>query len=278
MKRRPGFVLAVIAMFLAIAASASAQAVNKKAPEPGNVPVETFTGFAVSVTSGQSGVVEIVINRWSTDGERALLENVLKASGSQAMVNIMQDLPQVGYIKGSETMGDALFYARSTDLPDGTRQVVIATNRPISAAAMLVARRREQVRRDRHRDAVPEGLQEGRGQDRRRGQGLDRPEDRQAQAHQLLGRAGASREHHGQRQVVVRSAVPGSRSPRARGPRARARAYFLGSSFDSIRRSSRSEISIETSRAIRIAGKSWPTRASHSAMLRASVATGVMSP
>jgi hypothetical protein len=137
MKRRPGFILAGIGVLLTIAASASAQAVNKKAPEPGNVPVETFTGFAVSVTSGQSGVVEIVINRWSTDGERALLENVLKASGSQAMVNIMQDLPQVGYIKGSETMGDALFYARSTDMPDGTRQVVIATNRPISAAAML---------------------------------------------------------------------------------------------------------------------------------------------
>lgn len=137
MKRRPGFVLALVAMILAAAPAPAQQAINKKAPEPGNVPVETFTGFAVSVTSGQSGVVEIVINRWSTDGERALLENVLKASGSQAMVNIMQDLPQVGYIKGAETMGDALFYARSNDLPDGTRQVVIATNRPLSGAAML---------------------------------------------------------------------------------------------------------------------------------------------
>jgi hypothetical protein len=137
MKARPGFILTVIGIVLAVAASASAQMSTKKAPEPGNTPVETFTGFAVSVTSGQSGVVEIVINRWSTDGERQLLENVLKASGSQAMVRIMQDLPQVGYIKGSETMGDALFYARSNDLPDGTRQVVIATNRPISGAALL---------------------------------------------------------------------------------------------------------------------------------------------
>ncbi len=137
MKARPGFILPVIAVFLAVATSALAQAPNKKAPEPGNKPIETFTAFAVSVTSGQSGAVEIVINRWSTDGERSLLENVLKASGSQAMVNIMQDLPQVGYIKGAETMGDALFYARSNDMPDGTRQVVIATNRPISAGAML---------------------------------------------------------------------------------------------------------------------------------------------
>ena len=137
MKARPGFILAVTGVLLALAASASAQAVNKKAPEPGNKPIETFTGFGVNVTTGQSAVVEIVINRWSTDGERDLLKNVLKASGSQEAVRIMQDLPQVGYIKGAETMGDALFYARSTDMPDGSRQIVIATNRPISAAASL---------------------------------------------------------------------------------------------------------------------------------------------
>ena len=99
--------------------------------------METFTGFAVNVANGQSGVIEIVINRWSTDGERQLLENVLKAQGSAAAVNAMQDLPQVGYIRGNNTMGDALFYARSTNLPDGTRRVVIATNRPLSAAAMI---------------------------------------------------------------------------------------------------------------------------------------------
>jgi hypothetical protein len=122
---------------LAVAIAASAQAVNKQAPEPGNKPIETFTGFAVNVQTGQSGVVEIVINRWSTDQERAMLEKVLKASGSQAAVEAMQELPQVGYIRGNNTMGDALFYARSTDLPDGTRRVVVATNRPLSAGAML---------------------------------------------------------------------------------------------------------------------------------------------
>jgi hypothetical protein len=130
-------ILVSIALVIAAAASVTAQTVNKKAPEPGNTAIETFTGFAVSMQGGQSGVVEIVINRWSTDGERALLENVLKASGSQEAVTVMQDLKQVGYIKGAETMGDALFYARSTTLPDGSRQVVAATNRPLSMAATI---------------------------------------------------------------------------------------------------------------------------------------------
>ena len=137
MKSRKSLVSAVVGVCLAVAVSAAGQTVNKKAPEPGNKPIETFTGFGVNVVTGQSGVVEIIINRWSTDAERELLLNVLKASGSPAMVNVMQDLKQVGYIKGAESMGDALFYARSTDLPDGTRQVVAATNRPISAGAML---------------------------------------------------------------------------------------------------------------------------------------------
>ena len=54
------------------------------------------------------------------------------------MVKEMENLPQVGYIKTAESgMGDALMYARSTELPDGGRQVVVATNRPISMAGSL---------------------------------------------------------------------------------------------------------------------------------------------
>jgi hypothetical protein len=135
MNTRSGVVLTVSVVLLAVAASASGQTGQK--PEPGNKPIETFTGFAANVTTGQSGTVEIAINRWSTDADRQLLENVLKASGSAEMVRVMQDLPQVGYIRSPETMGDALFYARSTNLPDGTRQVVVATNRPLSLESMV---------------------------------------------------------------------------------------------------------------------------------------------
>jgi hypothetical protein len=128
MKPRPVSILVVLAAVLALSGSAAAE-------EP--KPAEVFNAFAVSLQAGGGTAIEIVINRWSTEGEKKLLMNVLKASGSEAMVRIMQDLPQVGYIKGANTMGDALFYAWSTNNPDGTRSVVIATDRPISAAAMV---------------------------------------------------------------------------------------------------------------------------------------------
>jgi hypothetical protein len=128
MKPRPVSIFGVLAAVLALSGSAAAE-------EP--KPAEVFNAFAVSMQAGGGTAIEIVINRWSTDGEKQLLMNVLKASGSEAMVRIMQDLPQVGYIRGANTMGDALFYAWSTNNPDGTRQVVIATDRPISAAAMV---------------------------------------------------------------------------------------------------------------------------------------------
>ena len=124
-------------VLLAAAASMQAQ-VGGQRPVSGNQAIETFTARAFSVQTGQSGIVEIVINRWSTDGEREVLKSVLAAAGSQAMVQEMQNMPQVGYIKTAESgMGDALMYARSNVLPDGTRQVVVATNRPISMAGSL---------------------------------------------------------------------------------------------------------------------------------------------
>jgi hypothetical protein len=123
-------------VLLSVAAAAQAQ-VGQQRPESGNVAVETFNARAFNVQTGQTGRIEIVINRWSTDGEREVLKAVLKAAGSEAMVKEMQNLPQVGYIKTPESMGDALTFARSTILPDGTRQVVVATNRPISVAGSL---------------------------------------------------------------------------------------------------------------------------------------------
>ena len=128
MKPRPVSIFVVLAAVLALCAGAVAQQ-----PQP----AEVFNAFAVSMQAGQGAAIEIVINRWSTDGEKQLLTNVLKASGSEAMVRIMEDLPQVGYIRGANTMGDALFYAWSTNNPDGTRSVVIATDRPISAANLV---------------------------------------------------------------------------------------------------------------------------------------------
>ena len=130
-------VLGILGVVLLSVATAAPAQVGQQRPEPGNVPAETFNARAFNVQTGQTGRIEIVINRWSTDGEREVLKAVLKAAGSQAMVQEMEKMPQVGYVRTPQTMGDALMFARSNILPDGTRQVVVATNRPISVAGSL---------------------------------------------------------------------------------------------------------------------------------------------
>ena len=115
--------------------AAIAQRPPQKRPEPGNKPIEIFKAFAVQMQSGRAGAVEIRITRWSTDEERQQLLDVLKESGQPAMIADLQKMPQVGFIKTPNSMGVALFYARSTELPDGTRQVVIGTDRAIGLSA-----------------------------------------------------------------------------------------------------------------------------------------------
>jgi len=116
------------------ASTASAQGPPQTRPEPGNKPIEIFKAFAVQMQSGRAGAVQISVTRWSTDEERQKLLDVLQESGQKAMIADLQKMPQVGYIKMPNTMGVALFYARSTDLPDGTRQVVFGTSRAIGMA------------------------------------------------------------------------------------------------------------------------------------------------
>src|SRR5215831_7039121 len=130
--------LRTIAMLVGLlggfASTAAAQGPPQTRPEPGNKPIEIFKAFAVQMQSGRAGAVQISVTRWSTDEERQKLLDVLQESGQKAMIADLQKMPQVGYIKMPNTMGVALFYARSTDLPDGTRQVVFGTSRAIGMA------------------------------------------------------------------------------------------------------------------------------------------------
>lgn len=92
-----------------------------------------WTAWALNMLGGGGGTtVTIGIYRWSTDAERTALINVLKEEGNAQMVADMSQLPQVGFIMTQGTLAYALYYARENTLPDGTKQVVLATNRPIS--------------------------------------------------------------------------------------------------------------------------------------------------
>ena len=94
-------------------------------------PLETFTGFGVHMAGGKSGAVIIGIDRWSTDEERQMLLGVLRDKGQNGLIEALKKTPRVGYIRLASSRGYDLRFARSTDNPDGSRRVVVATDRPL---------------------------------------------------------------------------------------------------------------------------------------------------
>src|SRR5437667_3399524 len=96
---------------------------------------EHFTAMAVNMGShgpAGAGTVEMVVNRWSTDAERDRLLAVLMEKGPEKLLETLQKLPRVGYIRTPNSIGYDLHFARKTPLPDGGERVVMATDRYIS--------------------------------------------------------------------------------------------------------------------------------------------------
>jgi hypothetical protein len=111
--------------------AAQAQAVRRQ-------PIERLLATSVNMsTVGRPGAdrIEIVIERWSSERERDELIATLKDKGSDALLKALQKLPRVGYIRRANgaTIGWDLHFARERKLEDGGRQIVLATDRPISA-------------------------------------------------------------------------------------------------------------------------------------------------
>ncbi len=100
-----------------------------------------FTAFNVSMQTGMAGVTDIVVERWSTDQERQMLLGLVETSkegerGQAKLLKALQDIKQrVGFIRTPNSIGWDLKYAWENILPDGTRQIVIATDKPVSFGA-----------------------------------------------------------------------------------------------------------------------------------------------
>jgi hypothetical protein len=99
--------------------------------------IEKFTAFAVNldgtpVAPTGAGVVEMVVERYSTDAERDRLLQALMDKGPEKLLDTLQSLPRVGYIRTPNSIGYDLHYARKVPLPDGGERVVLATDRYIS--------------------------------------------------------------------------------------------------------------------------------------------------
>jgi hypothetical protein len=96
-------------------------------------PIARFEAFAVSLGTGRSDVIDIAISRWSTDAERDMLLTTLQEFGQDKLLDaLMKIKPPVGYIRRSSSVAWDLYYARNHVMPDGSRRIVCATNRPVN--------------------------------------------------------------------------------------------------------------------------------------------------
>jgi hypothetical protein len=100
-----------------------------------------FTAFNVSMPTGMAGVTEITVERWTTVAERTkLLELVETAKygegGQRKLLSALQKIkPRTGFIRTPNSLGWDLRYAVENKMDDGTRQIVIVTDKPVSFGA-----------------------------------------------------------------------------------------------------------------------------------------------
>jgi hypothetical protein len=123
-------------LIVAAAMSLSTSSVTVEAQR--RQPIERLLATSVNMSNvgkASPSRIEMVIERWSSDRERDELIATLKDKGSDALLRKLQKMPRVGYIRDVNrgTLGWDLHFARERKLEDGGRQIVLATDRPISA-------------------------------------------------------------------------------------------------------------------------------------------------
>ncbi len=137
--------LTLVGAALMLAAPLSAQKPAAPAGSPSQTPTKQeplrFSAFNVSMPTGVAGVTQIAIERWTTTEERSKLLQLVDTAkqgerGQRKLLDALQRIePRVGYIRTPNSIGWDLRYAVENTLPDGTRQIVIATDKPVSFAA-----------------------------------------------------------------------------------------------------------------------------------------------
>ena len=137
--------LAIVFAAAFLAAPLGAQTPAATAGSPTEAPTKKdplrFSAFNVSMQTGTAGETEIVIERWTTADERTALLGLVETAkvgegGQRKLLDALQKVkPRVGYIRTPNSTGWDLKYAVENTGSDGVRQIVIATDKPVSFAA-----------------------------------------------------------------------------------------------------------------------------------------------
>ncbi len=93
---------------------------------------EQFDASYVDINTGRTGPVQISVTRWSTPAERTTLQQTLFKKGQDALLDTLRDMRPVGRISTPGNIGWELRFAEQRALPDGGREIILATDRPMS--------------------------------------------------------------------------------------------------------------------------------------------------
>jgi hypothetical protein len=95
---------------------------------------EHYQALAVNLSNvdlGAPTMVDIVIERWSTDAEEARIVEAFQKGQDELLKTIQKIRPRVGYVALPGETGRDLRYANKAPLEDGGWQIVILTDRRI---------------------------------------------------------------------------------------------------------------------------------------------------
>jgi hypothetical protein len=121
----------VVAATALLVATASAQ--------QGGGPVLKLAGFALNITGvggGRSGDLEVAVERWSKDDERAKLKAAFVDGGAAGLQKALAAVaPRAGYVKTQRGGSLDLSYAHEVPGDDGGRRIILATGRLTAPSA-----------------------------------------------------------------------------------------------------------------------------------------------
>lgn len=103
-------------------------------PAVGQELPERFEAVAIvtgNIATGRTARLEIIVERWSDDEERAVLFEALKAAGKRSLPEALLKREPVGRIMERGKLGETLRYSRQVPREDGGRTIVLALDRPL---------------------------------------------------------------------------------------------------------------------------------------------------
>jgi hypothetical protein len=127
---------ALLTVFACVGAVAVVSAQQQSAAQLANNAPETFSAFAVNMnarsTRASTATVNIHVQRYSTDAERDQLMEAFKSGGQDRLLDVLQKLPVVGYIRTPTSLRYDLHFARQVPNPEGGRKVILFTDRHLA--------------------------------------------------------------------------------------------------------------------------------------------------